>query len=178
MTHEGVVGATTPRRSTLTGRFNVENILAAYGASGGIGRFRRPDGARDCSRVSAVRGRFEQIPFDPGLDRNRRLRPYAGCARECPDDHPGSVPRIGRQGRSLPYLAVEEIGTRTNVRRWDALQRDERGVRSLRRTIRGNEDPQSSSIRLWRGCFPERRVYTEVDRRRAIVKALLLAEPG
>jgi UDP-N-acetylmuramoyl-L-alanyl-D-glutamate--2,6-diaminopimelate ligase len=40
------------------------------------------------------------------------------------------------------------------------------------------EDPQSIIEQITAGVIPGKIVYTEVDRRRAIVKALLLAEPG
>jgi UDP-N-acetylmuramoyl-L-alanyl-D-glutamate--2,6-diaminopimelate ligase len=162
--------------TSLTGRFNVANILAAYGTASALGV---PPGvaAEGISRLHAVRGRFEQLVSPTGwtavidyahtpdalentlttirdlLSRHNgaKIITVFGCGGNRDKD---KRPKMGRIASSLSTITVI---TSDNPRQ---------------------EDPQAIIDQILAGVLPGRTVYAEPDRRQAIIKGLLLAEPG
>jgi len=169
-------GRTFPVATPLTGRFNVSNLLAAFTTMCELGTAPE-EAARGIGTLTAVRGRFEQVSSPTGwtaiidyahtpdalentLTAIRDLLPKAGthkiitvfgCGGNRDKD---KRPKMGRIASSLSTITIL---TSDNPRQ---------------------EDPQVILDAIQAGVLPGVTVYMEPDRRRAIIKGLLLAEPG
>jgi UDP-N-acetylmuramoyl-L-alanyl-D-glutamate--2,6-diaminopimelate ligase len=169
-------GRTRELDSRLTGRFNVENILAAYATGVGLGI------AEDhiCTGISglpAVRGRFEQIVSPSGwtavIDYAHTPDALEKCLRTIrdllPEEKPGRVitvfgcggnrdrgkrPKMGRIASELSDITVV---TSDNPRK---------------------EEPATIIDEVMAGVQSGAAVYREADRRAAISTALGMAHPG
>jgi len=162
--------------SRLTGRFNVENILAACATGFGLGV------AEECirtgvSRLHAVRGRFEQIVSPAGwtavVDYAHTPDALEKCLRTIrdllPKENPGRIitvfgcggnrdrgkrPKMGRIASELSSITVV---TSDNPRK---------------------EEPGAIIDEIIAGVQSGATVHREEDRRAAIGKALAMARPG
>jgi UDP-N-acetylmuramoyl-L-alanyl-D-glutamate--2,6-diaminopimelate ligase len=168
-------GKTDTITSSLTGRFNIGNILAASGAGMSLGL--PLDVVRSgIAAVASVRGRFEQVPSPLGWT---AIVDYAHTP-----DALENVLRTIRDLRSTgPGRMITVFGCGGNR---DAGKRPIMGriASSLSdRTIvtsdnpRG-EDPGSIIAQIMTGVTPGSDVQIEPDRRLAIRKALSTAEPN
>ena len=169
-------GKTYDVESRLTGRFNVENILAAYAAGVGLGMTEECARA-GISRLSAVRGRFEQIVSPAGwtavIDYAHTPDALEKCLRTIrdllPRENPGRVitvfgcggnrdrgkrPKMGHIASALSDITVV---TSDNPRK---------------------EDPGAIIDEIMAGVQSSATVHREEDRRAAIKKALTLAGTG
>lgn len=173
VTHDG---RTERLASRLTGRFNVENILAAYSTGLGLGI------PEEClhtgiERLPAVRGRFEQIVAPGGwtavIDYAHTPDALEKCLRTIrdllPPDQAGRVitvfgcggnrdrgkrPKMGRIASELSDITVV---TSDNPRK---------------------EEPGAIIDEIMTGIVPGARVHRQADRREAIRQALEMARPG
>ncbi len=162
---------TTP----LTGRFNAANILAAFTVACELGL--QPETVtKGIASLTAVRGRFEQLVSPVGwtaiidyahtpdalehtLTAIRELLPRPeskiitvfGCGGNRDKD---KRPKMGRIASELSTITVL---TSDNPRQ---------------------EDPNIILAQIQAGVLPGKTAYVESDRRQAIIKGLLLAEPG
>jgi UDP-N-acetylmuramoyl-L-alanyl-D-glutamate--2,6-diaminopimelate ligase len=162
--------------TTLTGRFNVANILAAFGAATAVGVL--PDAAADgIGRVRSVRGRFEQMASPAGwtaiidyahtpdalenvLQAIRQMLPTGGAGRVitlfgCGGDRDRTKRPV--MGRIAVRMSDVTIVTSDNPRK---------------------EDPQEIIREVLAGVPPNAAVHTEADRRSAIALALSMARSG
>ena len=169
-------GQQVPVTTPLTGRFNVANLLAAYTTLCELG-IAPATAAEGIGSLNAVRGRFEQIASPTGwtaiidyahtpdalentLTAIRALLPPKGQQRiitvfGCGGNRDKDKrPKMGRIASSLSTITIL---TSDNPRQ---------------------EDPQLILNAIQAGVLPGSAVYMEADRRRAIIKGLLLAEPG
>lgn len=169
-------GVSTTIATTLTGRFNVANILAAYGAATAVG-VPAEVALRGMSSVRAVRGRFEQILSPDGwtaiidyahtpdalenaLRAIREVVPPKGAGRVitlfgCGGNRDRTKRPI--MGRIASHMSDITIITSDNPRK---------------------EDPAEIIREVCNGVVPGSHVHTEADRRAAIVLALSMARPG
>ncbi|MER3523351.1 MAG: UDP-N-acetylmuramoyl-L-alanyl-D-glutamate--2,6-diaminopimelate ligase [Ignavibacteria bacterium] len=163
-------------QSPLIGRFNVQNILAAYTVGIALGLSREAI-AQGIASVPSVPGRFQSIVSPEGwiavidyahtpdalekclrtiheimtADQKGRVITVFGCGG---DRDKGKRPHMGRIASTLSDLTVI---TSDNPR---------------------NEDPEAIVREIQAGCVAGRAVHTEVDRRKAIGFALSQARRG
>jgi UDP-N-acetylmuramoyl-L-alanyl-D-glutamate--2,6-diaminopimelate ligase len=162
--------------SPLTGRFNVENILAAYGGGVALGI---PDEqiVAGIERAAPVRGRFEQIVSSAGWT---AIIDYA----HTPDALENVLSTIqdllkgAGQGKIITVFGCGGNRDKDKRPKMGRIASTMSAVTIVTSDNPRNEEPQSIIHQIIAGVVPGKTVYTEVDRRRAIVKALLLAEPG
>jgi UDP-N-acetylmuramoyl-L-alanyl-D-glutamate--2,6-diaminopimelate ligase len=169
-------GVSTPLRSALTGRFNVLNLLGAFAVTSELGV--EPSlAAQGLATLKAVRGRFEQILAPSGWT---AVIDYA----HTPDALQNTL------------LALRELLPRTNGARVITVfgcggnrDRDKRpkmgriasefsDIVVITSDNPRQEEPQAIIDQVAAGVLPGKTVYTEIDRRQAIIKGLLLAEAG
>jgi UDP-N-acetylmuramoyl-L-alanyl-D-glutamate--2,6-diaminopimelate ligase len=169
-------GRAVPIATPLTGRFNAANLLAAWTTLCELG-IDPVKAAQGIGSLKAVRGRFEQIASPTGwtaiidyahtpdalentLTAIRELLPEKGQHRiitvfGCGGNRDKDKrPKMGRIASSLSTITIL---TSDNPRQ---------------------EDPQLILDAIQTGVLPGSAVYMEPDRRRAIIKGLLLAEAG
>jgi UDP-N-acetylmuramoyl-L-alanyl-D-glutamate--2,6-diaminopimelate ligase len=169
-------GRTEVVETRLTGRFNVENILAAYTTGLGLGV------PEDClrtgiSRLSAVRGRFEQITSPAGwtavVDYAHTPDALEKCLRTIrdllPPENPGRIITVfgcggnrdrgkrPKMGRIASELSDITIVTSDNPRK---------------------ENPGTIIDEVMAGVQSGSTVVREADRHAAIGKALAMAQSG
>jgi len=169
-------GASTTASSSLTGRFNVSNILAAYAAGVALGVPQRKI-VEGIENLKVVHGRFEQIASPLGwtaiIDYAHTPDALENCLQTIrellPDQSRGKVVTVfgcggnrdrGKRpimGRIAAELSDTVIITSDNPR---------------------NEDPQAIIDEVMGGVVKGKQVHTEVDRRKAIKLALGLAHSG
>jgi len=160
--------------SPLTGSFNTANLLAAFSVVCELG-FPPETVAKGLGSLKAVRGRFEQLVSPTGwtavIDyahtpdalehtlhairellpgQDRKIITVFGCGGNRDKD---KRPKMGR----IAALSTITILTSDNPRQ---------------------EDPNIILAQIQAGVLPGKTVYMEADRRQAIIKGLLLAEPG
>jgi UDP-N-acetylmuramoyl-L-alanyl-D-glutamate--2,6-diaminopimelate ligase len=163
-------------QSRLTGRFNVENILAAYTTGVGLGI---PED-RICmgiSRLSAVRGRFEQIVSPAGwtavIDYAHTPDALEKCLRTIRDLLPGENP-----GRVITVFGCggnRDRGKRPKMGRIASALSDITVVTSDNPR---KEIPGAIIDDIMAGVQSGATVHREEDRRAAISMALSMARPG
>jgi UDP-N-acetylmuramoyl-L-alanyl-D-glutamate--2,6-diaminopimelate ligase len=173
VTHEG---RSTFVRSPLTGRFNVENILAAYGVGVAMG-IHEGQIVQGIERTLPVRGRFEQVAAPSGWT---AIIDYA----HTPDALENvlltvqDLVKAAGRGKIITVFGCGGNRDRDKRPKMGRIASTMSAVTIVTSDNPRGEDPQSIIDQIIAGVIPGKTVYTEVDRRRAIVKALLLAEPG
>ena len=163
--------------SPLTGRFNIQNILASCAAGLGLGI---PPAAIEAGirSVQAVPGRFERIVAPArGLDGDRRLRAHAGRAGELPAGDTGAPRSFGREPyhHRLRMRGEQGRGKRPIMGRIAAEWSD---VTIVTSDNPRNEDPDAIIGEILAGMPAGGERYAEVNRRAAIRAALLKARSG
>jgi len=169
-------GRTRELESRLTGRFNVENILAAYTTGLGLGI------GEEClmtgiSRLPAVRGRFEQIVSPAGwtavIDYAHTPDALEKCIRTIRDLLPAEKP-----GRIITVFGCggnRDKGKRPKMGRIASELSDITVVTSDNPR---KEEPGAIIDDVMAGIKEGTTVHREADRREAIKKALGMARPG
>jgi UDP-N-acetylmuramoyl-L-alanyl-D-glutamate--2,6-diaminopimelate ligase len=169
-------GVSATVSSSLTGRFNVSNILAAYstGIAFGVEEQKIIEGIR---QLKVVRGRFEQIISPKGwtavVDYAHTPDALENCLKTVhdilPKDEGGRVITVfgcggNRDRGKRPIMA--RIATELS----DVIVITSDNPR--------NEDPQAIIDEIFTGVIKGKEVRTEIDRRKAIRMALDLARAG
>jgi UDP-N-acetylmuramoyl-L-alanyl-D-glutamate--2,6-diaminopimelate ligase len=162
--------------SPLTGRFNVENILAAYGGGVALGI---PDEkiVEGIRRARPVRGRFEQMESPAGWT---AIIDYAHTpdALENVLTTIQDLLKVAGKGKIITVFGCGGNRDKDKRPKMGKIASIMSAVTIVTSDNPRNEEPQSIIDQIVAGVIPGKTIYTEVDRRRAIVKALLLAEPG
>lgn len=163
-------------RSSLTGRFNVSNILAAYAAGVSLG-IPGQTVAEGISALRAVRGRFEQIAAPAGwtaiVDYAHTPDALESCLRTIRELLPSGGP-----GRVITVFGCggnRDRGKRPIMGRIASERSD---VVIVTSDNPRREDPEEIVDEIIQGIPGGRRVRRETDRRRAIRMALGEARRG
>ncbi len=165
-----------PVASRLTGRFNASNILAACatGLALGVGGKEIAEGV---AKLTAVRGRFEQVPSPGGwtaiIDYAHTPDALENCLRTIHELLPP-----GRRGRVITVFGCG--GNRDRGKRpiMGGIATRLSDLTIVTSDNPRKEDPGSIIREILQGVTPGRTVYTEPDRRAAIRRALGLAQTG
>jgi UDP-N-acetylmuramoyl-L-alanyl-D-glutamate--2,6-diaminopimelate ligase len=162
--------------SALTGRFNVANILAAYATGVGLG-LPSEQLVQGIARVKAVRGRFEQILSPAGwtavVDYAHTPDALENCLRTIDEIRPRA-----RRGRIITIFGCggnRDAGKRPIMGRIASRMSD---VVIVTSDNPRKENPQAIIEQVIAGVERGPEVYSEVDRRKAIVMGLDLARAG
>jgi len=162
---------TTP----LTGTFNAANILASYACACELG-VAPETAAQGLASLKAVRGRFEKLESPSGWI---AIVDYA----HTPDALENTLKAISALLPRPDSKIITVFGCGGNR---DKDKRPKMGrIASTLSTITiltsdnpRLEDPGIILAQIQAGVLPGKTVYVESDRRQAIIKGLLLAEPG
>jgi UDP-N-acetylmuramoyl-L-alanyl-D-glutamate--2,6-diaminopimelate ligase len=162
--------------STLTGRFNISNLLAAYATGIGLGIPAR-EITQGIQAVEAVAGRFQQIPSPSGwtaiVDYAHTPDALEKCLRAI---HEIQAP--GGKGRVITVFGCggnRDVGKRPLMGRIASQMSD---VVIVTSDNPRREDPQAIIDQVVAGVVGNVQLHTEVDRRRAILQGLELAQAG
>ena len=169
-------GRAVPVATPLTGRFNVANLLAAWTTlcELGVDPLKAAEGV---GSLKAVRGRFEQIAAPMGWT---AIIDYA----HTPDALENTLTAIRDllpQGGQHRIITVFGCGGNRDKDKRPKMGRIASTLSTITILTSDNprlEDPQVILDGIQAGVLPGRTVYMEPDRRRAIIKGLLLAEAG
>ena len=168
--------AATPVQTMLTGRFNVANILGAFGAAVGMGV--APEAAaRGIGGVRAVRGRFEQIVSPRGWT---AIVDYA----HTPDALENTLRTIrtllgtDSGGKIITVFGCGGDRDRTKRPLMGAIASRMSDVTIVTSDNPRTEDPIAIIRDICAGVQPGAAVQTEPERRAAIARALGMAAPG
>lgn len=163
-------------KSTLIGRFNVENILAAFatGVSLGVEREKIVDGI---ANLRAVPGRFQQFISPEGwiavVDYAHTHDALENCLRTIreivPSDQRGRIITVFGAGGN------RDKGKRPLMGRVATEYSDSTIITSDNPR---HEDPLQIIKEIKKGVLPDKQVIVEPDRRKAIVMALQMARSG
>lgn len=162
--------------SSLIGRFNVQNILAAYatGVALGIDKVKIADGI---ANLKSVRGRFEQIVSPDGwiavIDYAHTPDALENCLKAIHD----IVPQENR-GRIITVFGCggnRDKGKRPKMGRIATELSDVTVITSDNPRF---ENPDEIIVDVKAGCLPRKQVFTEAERRKAITLALRMAKSG
>jgi UDP-N-acetylmuramoyl-L-alanyl-D-glutamate--2,6-diaminopimelate ligase len=165
-----------PIRTTLTGRFNTANILAAFGTATALG-IPYDVAARGIEGVVAVRGRFEQIHSPAGWT---AIIDYA----HTPDALQNTLRAIHQaipadaRGRIITVFGCGGDRDRTKRPQMGRIASEMSDVTIITSDNPRTEPPGAIIEEIRSGVNPHARVETEVDRRAAIARALSLAGSG
>lgn len=167
---------TQPVSTSLTGRFNVSNVLAAY-ATGSVLGIPAATIAAGIAKLKSVRGRFEQIVSPKGwtavVDYAHTPDALENCLRTIHDLLPS-----GGTGRIITVFGCggnRDRGKRPTMGRIATQMSD---ITIVTSDNPRKEDPDSIIEEVMKGIAPDRAVSREVDRRKAIAHALRIAGPG
>ena len=162
--------------SSLIGRFNVANILAAYASGIALG-IPHQHIATGISHVPSVRGRFERIVSPQGwtavVDYAHTPDALENCLRTIRDLLP---PKKDNRGITIFGCGgTRDRGKRPKMARIATQLSD---VTIITSDNPRKEDPQTIIDEIRNGTLSNATVYTEVDRHNAIIKGLTLAQQG
>lgn len=169
-------GARITVSSSLTGRFNVSNILAAYagGVALGISKERIVEGIQN---LRAVRGRFEQITSPAGwtaiVDYAHTPDALENCLRTIREVLPQ-----GKHGRIITVFGCGGNRDRGKRPLMGKIATELSDMTIVTSDNPRNEDPGAIISEIMQGVVKGRTVHTEVDRRTAISLALDMAHQG
>ncbi|MEK9138286.1 MAG: UDP-N-acetylmuramoyl-L-alanyl-D-glutamate--2,6-diaminopimelate ligase, partial [Bacteroidota bacterium] len=169
-------GAGTVVASSLTGGFNVSNILAAFATGIAIGL--RPETiAKGVANLKVVRGRFEQIVSPKGwtaiVDYAHTPDALENCLRAIHDILP-------KQNRGNVITVFGCGGNRDRGKRpkMARIATERSDVTIVTSDNPRKEDPQAIIGEILTGVVKGKQVRAEVDRRKAIRMALEMAQAG
>lgn len=166
---------TIPVETRLIGRFNVMNVLAAWGVGAGIGL---PAEARlaGIAAVPAVRGRFEQILSPAGWTAVVDYAHTPDALENCLRTIRGLLPAGG--GRVITVFGCGGNRDRGKRPRMGGIAASLSDAVVVTSDNPRREDPAAIIRDILAGIPPGRAVITEPDRRAAIRAALGMAAPG
>jgi UDP-N-acetylmuramoyl-L-alanyl-D-glutamate--2,6-diaminopimelate ligase len=169
-------GTTMQLRTSLTGRFNVANILAAFGAA--VTLHVPPDvAARGIESVKAVQGRFQQIHSPAGWT---AIIDYA----HTPDALQNTLRAIHQtlgansRGRIITVFGCGGDRDRTKRPQMGRIASEMSDVAIITSDNPRREEPMSIIRDISAGIQARGTVEIEVDRRSAITRALTIAGRG
>ena len=171
-----MAGTSVPMHTTLTGRFNASNILAAFGAATAAG-VPYDVAARGIALVKSVRGRFEQIHSPVGWT---AIIDYA----HTPDALQNTLRAIHQtagkdaRGKIITVFGCGGDRDRTKRPQMGRIATEMSDITIITSDNPRNEDPVAIMAEISAGANARAAVETEVDRRSAIVRALSMAGPG
>ena len=169
-------GVLTPVASSLTGRFNVSNVLAAYATGVAL---KIPDSqiADGIARVKAVRGRFEQIPSPAGwmavVDYAHTPDALEKCLRTIREIISPRTP-----SRIIAVFGCGGDRDRTKRPIMGRIASELSDITIITSDNPRTEDPGSIIAEVRAGVVRGSNVMIEPDRRAAVRKALGLARTG
>jgi UDP-N-acetylmuramoyl-L-alanyl-D-glutamate--2,6-diaminopimelate ligase len=169
-------GVSVTVSSSLTGQFNVSNILAAYSAGVvlGVDQQKITDGIR---QLKAVRGRFEQIISPKGwtaiVDYAHTPDALENCLKTIHDVLPK-----GGDGRVITVFGCGGDRDRGKRPKMARIATELSDIIVITSDNPRNEDPQVIIDEIFTGAVKGKEVRTEIDRRKAITMALDLARAG
>jgi UDP-N-acetylmuramoyl-L-alanyl-D-glutamate--2,6-diaminopimelate ligase len=169
-------GASTSFSSPLIGRFNVYNTLTAYsvGLALGVPREAMKQGI---AGLQVVRGRFERIPSPAGwtaiIDYAHTPDALEKCLRTIHDVLPKD-----RRGKIITVFGAGGDRDKTKRPRMGAVASELSDLTIVTSDNPRTEDPEVIINDIFAGVLPSRQVDREVDRRKAIERALGLAGNG
>jgi UDP-N-acetylmuramoyl-L-alanyl-D-glutamate--2,6-diaminopimelate ligase len=162
--------------SSLVGRFNVYNILAAYSAGMALG-YPHDTLARGIDNLKGVRGRFQRVASPKGwtaiIDYAHTPDALEKCLRTIHEILPAA-----KRGRIITVFGAG--GDRDRTKR-PLMGKIAAGLSDLAIVTSDNprtEDPQGIIDDIVRGISPEATVIRDADRRSAILTALRQARSG
>ncbi len=161
--------------SPLIGRFNVENILAAYATCAGLG-VQALDIRRGISSLEAVRGRFERIRLSDG---STAVIDYA----HTPDALENCLSAISDllakgSGRVITIFGCGGNRDRGKRMKMGAIATEFSDITIVTSDNPRDEDPLMIIQNILSGVIPGKTVHVEMDRRKAIAYGLGLARRG
>jgi UDP-N-acetylmuramoyl-L-alanyl-D-glutamate--2,6-diaminopimelate ligase len=162
--------------SVLTGRFNIANMTAAYATALALG-ISEEHILSGIALVKSVRGRFERIVsprrWTAIVDYAHTPDALENCLRTVHDLLPS-----GRTSRIITVFGCggnRDRGKRPTMGNIAATLSD---ITIVTSDNPRTEDPSAIIEEITTGIVKGKQVYTEVDRRKAIVLGLGLAKPG
>jgi len=169
-------GEETMVDSPLVGRFNVSNILAAFGAGIALG-ISKPAMREAIRSMKPVRGRFEPVVSPAGWT---AVIDYAHTP-DALEKTLGAIQEVcsamETHGRIITVFGCG--GNRDRTKR-PMMARIATGMSDVTMITSDNprrEDPDAIIKEIMSGVLPGREVYVETDRRVAITQALAMAAP-
>ncbi|MBI3587480.1 MAG: UDP-N-acetylmuramoyl-L-alanyl-D-glutamate--2,6-diaminopimelate ligase [Ignavibacteriales bacterium] len=169
-------GETTMIRSPLVGRFNVYNILAAFSAGVGLGIPKETIQA-GIANISSVRGRFERIASPKGWTAIIDYAHTPDALEKCLKAIHDVLPRTNR-GK---IIAVFGAGGDRDKKKRPIMGEVVGRLSDVVIVTSDNprtEDPQAIMNDVVKGVPPGVTLLQEVNRRRAIEKAIAQASAG
>jgi UDP-N-acetylmuramoyl-L-alanyl-D-glutamate--2,6-diaminopimelate ligase len=169
-------GERTVIDSPLIGRFNVSNILAAFGAGVALG-LEKGSIQKAVQNVARVNGRFEPILSRQGWT---VIIDYA----HTPDALQKTLTAISdisegkAGGKIITVFGCGGNRDRTKRPKMGRIATELSDITIITSDNPRNEDPEQIIRETAAGTMPNRTTITEVDRERAIVEALGRAHPG
>ncbi len=169
--------------STLIGRFNVQNILAAFTTAVGL-RIRDQHIVAGVANLQSVRGRFEQIASPNGwiaiIDYAHTHDGMENCLRAIHESFPKVNDSTRRELRGRIICVFGAGGNRDKTKRpkMGRVAADLSDVIVLTSDNPRFEDAADIVRDIQTGIPPSATVHVEIDRRNAIRLALGMAAPG
>ncbi len=162
--------------SSLTGRFNVSNMLAAYatGVALGVDQRKIVEGIKN---LKTVRGRFDQIISPAGWTAIVDYAHTPDALENCLKTIHGILSKEGR-GRVITVFGCGGNRDRGKRPQMAMIATELSDVTVVTSDNPRNEDPHSIIAEIIAGVVKGKEVYTEVDRRAAITMALKMADSG
>lgn len=169
-------GTTTTFSSPLVGRFNVYNTLTAWSVGLALG-VSVETMKRGIANLSIVRGRFERIASPAGwtaiVDYAHTPDALEKCLRTIHDVLPKQ-----RRGRIITVFGAGGDRDKTKRPLMGAVASELSDIAIVTSDNPRTEDPETIIDDVVRGVTSKNQVLREVDRRRAVEKALGLAKAG
>jgi UDP-N-acetylmuramoyl-L-alanyl-D-glutamate--2,6-diaminopimelate ligase len=169
-------GATMHMHTTLTGRFNVANILAALGASAAL-QVPAHLAVRGIESVNAVPGRFQQIHSPAGWT---AIVDYAHTPDALQNTLRAIRQTLGNTQRGRIITVFGCGGDRDRAKRplMGRIASEMSDIAIITSDNPRSEDPMSIIREISAGVHAAHAVEIEADRRLAIARALGIAESG
>ena len=169
-------GKATSVASSLTGRFNVANVLASFAAGVALGV---PDSAiaEGIAQVKAVRGRFEQIRSPAGWTAIVDYAHTPDALQNCLQ----TIREIVSTGGSSRVITVFGCGGNRDRGKRPIMGRIASEMSDITVVTSDNprhEDPEAILREVLAGVPAGKRVLSVADRHEAIREALGMARPG
>jgi UDP-N-acetylmuramoyl-L-alanyl-D-glutamate--2,6-diaminopimelate ligase len=162
--------------SSLTGEFNVANILAAYTTGIGLGIDEQYIHT-GIKKLKSVPGRFEQIVSSEGwtaiVDYAHTPDALESCLRTVREILPSK-----RAGKIITVFGCGGNRDRTKRPKMCRIATELSDITLVTSDNPRKEDPQSIIDEVLIGAIKGKTVYAEVDRRAAILQALNIAKKG